>query len=216
MGLFINILFEDPFFYMAWVLIVAFSICVHECSHAYSALRLGDDTAARQGHLSLNPFVQMGGMSLLMLVFIGIAWGSVPVSIERFRQRWAGALVAFAGPLSNLALSALFSLLYMAVYSFGGENAGRELLVFFRIGAMANGVLFFLNMLPVPMFDGWSVFSFFFPGMHRVGPQAGQNISLLLILLIFLTPLGNIIWAAGGGIAQFMMGFWGLFLAAAV
>lgn len=214
--MFINYLFEEPFFYVAWVLIVAFSICVHEYAHAYIALRLGDDTAAEEGHLSLNPFVQMGGMSLIMLVVIGIAWGAVPVSISRFRQRWAGAVVAVAGPLSNLVLSAIFSLLFVGVMTFGGEGVGRELPMFFRVGAMANGVLFFLNMLPVPMFDGWSVFSYFIPGLGRVSPQSAQHISLVLILLIFLTPFGGFIWAVGGGIAEFLMALWGLLFAGAM
>ncbi len=213
--MFIRYLFEDPYFYMAWIVIVAFSICVHEYAHAYIALRLGDDTAAREGHLSLNPFVQMGQMSLIMLAVIGIAWGAVSVAIDRFRYRWAGAVVAFAGPLSNLILSAVFSLLFVGTLAYGGETVSREILTFFRVGAMANGVLFFLNMLPVPMFDGWSVFSYFFPGLGRVSPQTAQHVSLALILLIFLTPFGGFIWTVGGGIAEFLMGFWGVFFAVA-
>ncbi len=214
--MFINYLFEDPFFYLAWILIVAFSICVHEYAHASVAWRLGDDTAAREGHLSLNPFVQMGGMSLIMLLVIGIAWGAVPVSIERFRHRWAGAVVAVAGPLSNLVLSAIFALLFVVVTAFWGDAAGHEIPMFFRVGALANGVLFFLNMLPVPMFDGWSVFSYFFPGLGRISPQSAQHISLVLILLIFLTPFGGFIWAVGGGIAGFLMALWGWLFAGSI
>ncbi|MCX6995813.1 MAG: site-2 protease family protein, partial [Kiritimatiellaeota bacterium] len=79
MNFFIVQAWEQPFFFFAWVGIVTFSICVHEFAHAWMALRCGDDTAARAGHLSLNPFRQMGPSSLIALLVVGIAWGAVPV-----------------------------------------------------------------------------------------------------------------------------------------
>ncbi len=210
MNLFIQYLAEDPLFYFAWILIVAFSICVHEYAHAATALRLGDDTAARAGHLSLNPLVQMGTTSMIMLALIGIAWGSVPVSISRFRHKWAGAVVSAAGPLSNLLLSSIFALLLVLADRWAPEGGGREMMMFFRIGCLTNGLLFVLNMLPVPMFDGWSVFSYFFPRMERIDPQMGQTVSLVALVLIFVTPLRDLLWGAGGLIAGLFMGFWSL------
>ena len=59
-GFFLSRLAESPLDYISWVLIIVFSICVHEYAHARAALRYGDDTAARSGHLTLNPLVQMG------------------------------------------------------------------------------------------------------------------------------------------------------------
>lgn len=206
MNLFINYLVTEPFFFFAWVLIVVFSICVHEYAHAYTALRLGDDTAARAGHLSLNPLVQMGPTSLIFLALIGIAWGSVPVSIERFRHTWAGAVVAVAGPASNLLLSILFALCGAIAAAVFGEGLSDEAQLFLWLGSLANAVLFVLNMLPVPMLDGWSVFSYFFPAMRRVTPGQAQNVSLLLIAAIFLTPLGGMIWTAGGAVANLFVG----------
>lgn len=208
MNLFIQYLAEDPLFYFAWILIVAFSICVHEYAHAATALRLGDDTAARAGHLSLNPLVQMGTTSMIMLALIGIAWGSVPVSISRFRHKWAGAVVSAAGPLSNLLLSFVFALFLVLADKWTAEGGGREMMMFFRIGCLTNGLLFALNMLPVPMFDGWSVFSYFFPRMERIDPQMGQTVSLVALVLIFVTPLRDLLWGAGGLIAGLFIAFW--------
>ncbi|MCO5045505.1 MAG: hypothetical protein M9935_09575 [Kiritimatiellae bacterium] len=85
MSFFISRIAEDPFYVVSWIVIVTFSICVHEFAHAWMALRLGDDTAAREGHLSLNPLIQMGWMSLMLLALFGIAWGSVPVDPRRLR-----------------------------------------------------------------------------------------------------------------------------------
>lgn len=207
MSLFINYLVEDPFFFFAWVLVVVFSICIHEYAHAYTALRLGDDTAARAGHLTLNPLIQMGPTSLIFLALIGIAWGSVPVAINRFREPWAGAVVAFAGPASNLLLSLLFALALTIYLAVGGTS--DEVFRFLQLGSVANGVLFVLNMLPAPMLDGWSVFSYFFPGLRRLGDQHGQMLSLLLIAAIFMTPLGGLIWGGGRLIAGLFIGLFG-------
>lgn len=212
MNLFISYLASDPFFFFAWIIIVIFSICVHEYAHAHTALRLGDDTAAQAGHLSLNPMVQMGPTSLLFLALIGIAWGSVPVAIERFRHAWAGAVVAVAGPAANLLLCAVFAFLNALFASIFGNALSEEVHVFLRVGSVANGVLFVLNMLPVPMLDGWSVFSYFFPAMRRVSASAAQHVTLLLIAAIFLTPLGRMIWEAGGVISRIFSGLFSVIL----
>lgn len=199
MNLFITYLFDDTWFFFSWIIIVCFSICVHEFAHAITALRCGDDTAAREGHLSLNPLVQMGPASLVLLCVIGIAWGAVPVNPGRFRKRSNGALVAFAGPLANLTLSLVFALLAVVL---APMPAFAEVLGF---AAVANGVLFVLNMIPVPMLDGWSVFSLFFPKMQRVNPQQAQNISLFALVVIFLSPAAGMVWSSGRWIAAFWM-----------
>ncbi len=207
MNFFISSLAVDPFYFLSWIGIVAFSICFHEYAHASMALRLGDDTAARLGHLSLNPLVQMGPVSLLMLLFIGIAWGSVPVNPGRLRTRADAAMVAFAGPAANLLLSLLFGAV-VAALSLLGDPSTNLVVRFFAYGCIANGVLFVFNMLPVPMFDGWSVFSLFVPGMREVDPQKAQNISLLVLAVVFITPLGGLIWGLGSALAGVLMNAW--------
>ncbi len=206
MTFFISRLAEDPFGYFSWIAAVAFSICFHEYSHARMAYRYGDDTAAASGHLSLNPFVQMGPTSLIMLFLIGIAWGSVPVNPNRIRSRRGEAVVAFAGPGANLLLCLVF----------GGMAVGLARVVsvdslatrFFLTGATANGVLFLLNMLPVPMFDGWSIFAYIFPFLRRVGVQQKQTMGWVFLLLIFMTRLGTYIWIGGAIIARIFLAAW--------
>ncbi len=108
MRLFIFYMSESPAYYFSWVFSVMFSICVHEYAHAAMALHHGDDTASQRGHLTLNPLVQMGIRSLILLFVIGIAWGSVPVNLAKLRTRRSAAAVAFAGPLANLFLCVIF------------------------------------------------------------------------------------------------------------
>lgn len=212
MSLFISTAAQDPFLYFSWVLIVAFSICLHEYAHALTALRYGDDTAARSGHLSLNPMVQMGPMSLLLLLVFGIAWGAVPVNPYRFRRSEA-ALVSFAGPAANLLLCLVFSALTIASALLPLSDATAELVGrFFQVAARANGVLFVLNMLPIPMFDGWTVGAMFFPRMADIGPAQAQQISMIALIALWMTPLGDLIWYGGAFLAsQSMTGWYNLF-----
>lgn len=207
MNFFVSSLGQDPFYFLSWVGIVTFSICFHEFAHASVALKLGDDTAAKLGHLSLNPMVQMGPMSIVMLLLIGIAWGAVPVNPGRLRTRADAAKVSFAGPAANLLLSLIF----------GGVTAGLSLLGdpstslvvrFCAYGCVANGVLFVFNMLPVPMFDGWPIFSLFVPAMREVDPQKAQNISLIVLVVVFITPAGSLIWGLGTALSSVVMGSW--------
>ena len=203
-NLFINYLWQEPFFFFTWVAVVTFSICVHEFLHAYAAYRLGDDTAARAGHLTLNPLVQMGPSSLVMLALLGIAWGAVPVQPGRLRTRGAEAAVSFAGPAANLVLCVLFGVT-AGLLGFVQAAWVQPFFFFAQLGSMANGVLFLFNMLPVPMFDGWSVFALFFPPLRRLGLQQGQLISWVFLLIVFMTPVSGIFWKAGRLFAHAVM-----------
>lgn len=195
--MFIQSFQTDPFFFFSWILIITFSICVHEYAHAQVALWKGDDTAARLGHLSLNPLVQMGWMSLVMLAMVGIAWGAVPVNVNRLRGTSASAQVSFAGPAANLLLCVAFGLL-------GGclEAAGvsRDIRYFVMLASMANGVLFIFNMLPIPMFDGWTVLSLFVPALQRIDVRMASGYSWMALIVIWTTGVFDGIWDIGAAI----------------
>ena len=103
--MFISTLFSDPRAFATITLIVIFSICLHEYMHAWVALKMGDPTAALHGHLTMNPFKQMGLMSLIMLALIGIAWGQVPVNPDNLPTRKKRIAVALAGVCANIFLA---------------------------------------------------------------------------------------------------------------
>jgi len=197
-NLFLHYAWDNPFFFGAWVIIIAFSICVHEYAHARVALLCGDDTAAEEGHLTLNPFKQMGLSALLALLAVGIAWGAVPVDPRRLRSRFTAAAVAFAGPAANLLLAAVSALLWAVLVrcdAFDGE-AGHVAL-FLKYAAYANGTLFLFNLLPVPMLDGWNVAALFFPAMLKITTSVAANLSWIILVLLVATPLGNFVWSYG-------------------
>ena len=208
MRLFIEYLISDPLYFFSWILALAFSITVHEFSHAAAALRLGDDTAARSGHLSFNPLVQMGASSLLMMLLVGIAWGRVPVDLRRLRTARAHAMVALAGPVTNFLLCALFGIMA------GGAARLESLLAlpaletaryFLRVAARVNGILFVLNLLPLPMLDGWAALCAFWPRLLYLESRTAQTVSIVGVLLIFFSPAGNLVWGGGLRLAAFFV-----------
>ncbi len=177
MNLFIQLLTIDPQLFFYQVFVVIFSVCLHEYAHAGTALFFGDDTAEKAGHLTLNPFRQMGIMSLLMLMFCGIAWGAVPVDPEKLKARHKKAelWVSLAGPLVNLMLFLAGTLIFTGIQVFlafqedvpGNQFLFVNLLILSFLFGKINGLLLILNLLPVPGFDGWNVVKELVPGEQK-------------------------------------------------
>lgn len=210
LNLFLNYAWENPFFYGAWILVTAFSICTHEYAHARVAQLCGDDTAASHGHLTLDPFKQMGKAALLALLVVGIAWGGVPVDQQRLRTRGRIAAAAFAGPATNLLLALISAALWATVVRgdlFDGE-AGHVAL-FFSYAVYANSTLFVFNLLPIPILDGWSVVALLIPSMLKISAQAAAHVSWLVLLLLLATKLGNFVWDYGNLLADLLLRFLG-------
>lgn len=181
--LFISYLWSDPYWFFGISFLVVFSICCHEFMHAWVALKEGDPTAADEGHLTLNPIKQMGWYSLILLALFGIAWGQVPVDPGNFRRRSSDLRVSLAGPLTNLGLAAIMLLLTGLLLHLEFENFRAVNMIFH--GCLLNLVLFVLNMLPVPGFDGFNAVRHFFPRFLQLKSEAGTIVTVVLIVLLF-------------------------------
>ncbi len=181
--MFIRYLFTDPRLFFTAILIVVLSVSCHEFMHAFVALKMGDDTAARRGHLTLNPLKQMGWLSLVMLLFLGIAWGQVPVNPANFRSRRGRVLTILAGPLTNFALWVFFAVGAFACFK---AEAGEFAVAMLTYGAVMNLVLFVFNLLPVPGLDGFSVIGELFPELLRSESEAVKGAFFVLVVLLFV------------------------------
>lgn len=190
MNLFLNHLFTEPVYFFTVILIVGFSVCLHEYCHARVALALGDPTAAMTGHLTLNPLKQMGWWSIFMLLLLGICWGSVPVDPRRVTRRQS-ALIALAGPAANFGLF-LVSLASCILCIKLGFRFGTE---FFLYAGVMNLVLFFLNLMPVPGFDGGAILFAFLPVERLRDSELAKGIMIGMVLLLF-TCIGYLFFAA--------------------
>jgi Zn-dependent protease len=189
-------------FAVAIMLLVGFP--VHEFSHALAAYRLGDSTAKHLGRLTLNPvahFDPLGGI-LLAVTFIGSGFGfgwakPTPVNPRNLEGgRWGEAIVAAAGPVSNLVLAIIVALplRYLIDHPSLAQdvpNVVLDAMVFF---VFINVVLMVFNLFPVPPLDGSKVlFAFLPPRLSwQWRPILEQYGFILLLLLFFFPPGGSI------------------------
>jgi Zn-dependent protease len=182
--MFIKILFTEPIYFFRIIVIVIFSITLHELAHGWAAMSQGDNTPQKTGHLTLNPIVHMGKESIIFLCLMGIAWGQMPVNPSKFRSPKLGnILVSAAGPLLNLTLGILFIgvLKLLSNLSVSGFFSGE----FLYLAARINLTLFLFNLLPIPPLDGFHVFSEIFP---KLKPLENTQFGLIALMLLFIIP----------------------------
>lgn len=183
-NLFITNLITDPVFFIRCIVIVIFSVTLHELAHGWVAVSQGDDTPKRSGHLTFNPLVHMGVESILLLCVAGIAWGQMPVNPSKFRSPKLGnILVPAAGPLLNLALGILFILLLKV--SAASPLAGILSAKFCHLAAHINLMLFLFNLLPIPPLDGFHIADEFFSELKLLNTNL---VGLFALTLLFVTP----------------------------
>ena len=188
---FIQYLFDpaSQLFFGCVVVTVIISIVLHELAHGWAAIWQGDDTPRQMGHMTADPMVHMGGMSLLMLAVVGIAFGAMPVNPHNFRSRYGDALVSAAGPAMNflLALMAYIGLaIWLKTAGVAPEGPMRNGQVFLTVFGFINVALGIFNLLPVPPLDGSTVLGNFVPAYRRWMDSLGNPMFLFFILFIVL------------------------------
>ena len=178
---------------MGWIVWVIGSIVLHELVHGIAALWEGDSTPRDTGHMTLNPIVHMGWMSIVLFLIFGIAWGLMPVNPSRFRHgRLGWSIVAAAGPLVNLVLAILCIVASALVFRFGpqSEPLASNLEIFLRSGAWLNLYLMCFNLLPMPPLDGAAILSGLSEGAWRFYSRPGVQQFGLLILFVLVFSSG--------------------------
>ena len=168
--------------------VLTVSLSIHEFSHAWVAFRLGDDTAARIGRMTINPLVHLDIVGSMMILFgMPLGWAKpVPVNVMRLRDpRRDGSLVALAGPASNIILGILFC---TAFFFLGNRGFGWYRLLTFFI--QVNFGLAIFNLLPLYPLDGSKVFPLFLSrqAADRYDEVMGK-LGFWPLLVLFLPPL---------------------------
>ncbi len=231
MGEFILIIFQ--------ILILIMSVVIHEVSHGLAALYLGDATAQRAGRLTLNPLKHLDWwgsfiVPLVMIFTLGIGFGwakPVPYNPYNLRDQKKGpALVALAGPLSNLILALVFGLgarfihlNYLAqqdiirnFFSSNYENltlsvSGSLSAIFYLLFIMIvviNVLLAFFNLIPIPPLDGSKILFAVVPMKMETKIMLEQFgfVFLLILVFFFSRQLGSFLMGSLGMFFHYIVG----------
>ena len=206
----------SAFIVVATMLLVGFP--VHEALHAWTAMKLGDNTARFMGRVTLDPrahFDQMGGLILTAtavlnaLGIFGLLFGyakPTPVNPMNMRHgRQGHALVAFAGPASNLVIAVIVAVPMRLVWH---SDLAFEIIIENRLGSLfwevgwmlltLNVLLFIFNLIPIPPLDGWSVLKGIVPRDLAIRLEDLEIQYASVIPMLFFGVL-IVIWVGGGG-----------------
>lgn len=192
------------------------TVSVHEFAHAFAAFKLGDDTAARQGRLTLNPIAHADLLGTIIIPVLGtitagvyFGWGKpvpyVPVRLTRALSMRAGeAVVAFAGPFANLVMAILTGGLLVGLFRFGMIDAESPFYILLSRMLPLNVSLFLFNLLPVPPLDGSKVLAWLLGRRADRALDAIQSFGPMALILVVMF--------GGGLIGPFTSGLTGLIL----
>ncbi len=172
------------------IVVILFSMTIHEALHGFVAYWLGDDTAKLQGRLTLNPIKHIDPfLTIILPVLLAISGapifgGAKPVPFNPARVRygeWGAALVAVAGPLSNLLIAFISFGVYVLLLTSNPAIAS-----FFFVAVYVNLGFFIFNMIPIPPLDGSRVLYALAPEFVRRAMEAIERFGIIFIFAIVL------------------------------
>lgn len=189
------------------ILPMIFAITVHEAAHGWVAKKYGDNTALAQGRITLNPIRHIDWIGtvllpgLLLLTKSGFIFGwakPVPVNARNFKKPIQDmAIVALAGPISNVLMAVFWALMIRAGIAIGDNAKGiaTPLIYMGSSGISINLSLALLNILPIPPLDGSRVLTAFLP--DRLASQYNQleRYGFIILLILLYTKILNTILA---------------------
>lgn len=200
-----NLSLENILMILIQLVVVVFSIMVHEVSHGYMAYRLGDPTAKRAGRLTLNPTKHLDPFgSVLLPLLMSFAGGPVfayakpvPYNPVYFKRRKRDELfVAFAGPASNLLMAFVGVGIAQGVQllaphvSYGFVDVLSWIYTVGYVICLVNMVLLFFNIIPLPPLDGSSIIGAVLPERYMNTYYKVKSYSMfILLVLLFLVPM---------------------------
>jgi Zn-dependent protease len=205
------------------LLVLFFSVIIHEVAHGYAALWLGDPTAKLQGRLTLNPISHIDPVGTifvpLALILSGspmrfgwakpVPYNSANLNNSAFARRWGEAIVKGAGVATNLLLAIVFAFIARMAHA-GGQDAFASLSALIVLTNLSLGLF---NLIPIPPLDGYGFFTGLLPyryaySLRRFEERVWQGgaLSLILVLLfmyyVVSGPFSDVIFA----VYTFLMG----------
>lgn len=177
------------------------SLSVHEFAHAFMAYKLGDRSQKALGRMTLNPLAHIDWWGFLCIVLFGFGWGKpVIVDDRNFKNRAKGnMLTALAGPMSNLLMAVLFTVILKICMMLGlvdfaiSTTSGNVITNMLVLSIQFNVIFGIFNMLPIPPFDGSKVLFYFLPQKFKGIMYTLETYSFYIILIFIITGAGGYI-----------------------
>ncbi len=204
----------NPSTLIARVIVLLIAFTIHELAHALTADYLGDPTPRNMGRITLNPLKHLDPFGTLLLLVAGFGWAK-PVMVNpmnmRGNPRTSMAIVAAAGPISNVLMALLAALVFrlgladFTLLAPAGFSLGYLLSEFIWI----NLILAFFNLIPVPPLDGSKILFALLPGelVYRLRPLEQYGfIILMLVVFFFPTVINLLVGLPAQATLQFLIG----------
>ena len=204
---------------------VIVAITFHEFAHAFVADKLGDDNPIRQGRLNLNPLSHIDPVGFFMLIFAHFGWGKPveinPTNFNRKRSMSAQeALVALAGPVMNLIIAIILTIVLFAINAFTPtfiiSTAGMLVVLTLQMAISVNIGLGVFNLIPLPPLDGSKILMHFLPYNSKAWFENNSQIFYIIFIVLWVTNLisyiiSPVISVVSNGIYTIVSALFGIF-----
>ena len=177
------------------VLVIVFVLNpIHECAHALTAKLLGDDTAERNGRVTLNPFAHVDPMGMALMFLCRFGWAKpVPVDLRKCRKvsmRTANVLVSLAGPVSNILMSLILVIILKVIAAAAPDTlmTSYMYIALWYTARISLGLAVF-NLVPLPPLDGFHVLATFLSPKSLAWIERNAHIIRWIMLIVLATGL---------------------------